>query len=74
MTIEINTSIAESNNAGFEDDEYVDLSFTKNETEINLIVKKRSEAKSYIIIDLNKEKALHLLNFLKASLPYMTNF
>ena len=33
MTLELDTSIGESNNAGtFEDDTYVDLSFTKNST------------------------------------------
>lgn len=75
MTLELDTSIVESNNAGiFEDDAYVDLSFTNNSTEIKLIIKKCSDEKSYLVIDLNKEKALHLLNFLKASLPYMTDF
>ena len=75
MELQLITSIVESNNAGtFEDDAYVDLSFTKNSTEINLCIKKSSDAKSYINIDLNKEEALHLLNFLKASLPYMTDF
>lgn len=75
MTLELDTSIGESNNAGiFEDDTFIDLEFTKNPTEINLIIKKRCDAKSYLAIDLNKEKALHLLNFLKASLPYMTDF
>jgi hypothetical protein len=75
MELQLITSIVESNNAGtFEDDAFIDLEFTKNPTEINLIIKKRSDAKSYLAIDLNKEKALHLLNFLKASLPYMTDF
>ena len=75
MELQLITSIVESNNAGaFEDDAFIDLEFTKNPTEINLIIKKRSDAKSYLAIDLNKEKALHLLNFQKASLPYMTDF